>query len=65
MEMLAEGFVRERHEVKVVTATSEVGSKPFPFDVVRNSGSAGSLASPRAVAAISLLSRLAPLGSGR
>lgn len=36
MEMLAEGFVREGHEVKVVTATSEVGNKRFPFDVVRN-----------------------------
>jgi glycosyltransferase involved in cell wall biosynthesis len=38
MEMLAEGFVREGHEVQVVTATPEVESKPFSFDVVRNPG---------------------------
>jgi glycosyltransferase involved in cell wall biosynthesis len=38
MEMLAEGFVREGHEVKVVTATPEVGSGRFAFGVVRNPG---------------------------
>jgi hypothetical protein len=38
MEMLAEGFVREGHEVKVVTAMPEVRSRRFPFDVVRNPG---------------------------
>lgn len=36
MEMLAEGFVREGHEVKVVTETSDEGGRRFPFEVVRN-----------------------------
>lgn len=38
MEMLAEGFVRAGHKVKVVTATPDVENKKFPFDVVRNPG---------------------------
>lgn len=35
-EFLAEEFIRQGHEVKIITRTTEVGEKDFPFEVIRN-----------------------------
>ena len=35
-ESLADEFTRMGHNVKIVTSTTEIGDKIFPYDVIRN-----------------------------
>ncbi len=37
-EILANGFVREGHQVRLLTWTNENGEKSFPFEITRNPG---------------------------